>query len=465
MTRSRARAVAVVAGLVVALVVLAAAAGFGGYLVTHQIRAAAHPSATAAPAPKPAAVARATAAPPTPTPPSSRAAPPPEPRPRAVARLLRPLLRDRGLGAQVRAAVLDAGTGAALYDSGAHRPVAPASTAKLLTAAALLSVRPATYRIATTVRAAPHGVLILVGGGDPTLTGAPRGKPGAYPGAARITDLADQVLRAHQPVRRIVVDDGLFTGPAVSPAWAPEDVPSSYASAITAVMADGGRGAPGDAVRSAHPDIAAGHELAAALHRPRLPVTRGSAAGGHVVATVHSAPVSVLIEQMLQQSDNVIAECLARQVALARHLPASFTGAATAIRQVLRGLRVAVQPGMVDGSGLAARDRLTVATLAAVLETIIDRPALHPVLAGLPVAGWSGTLDNRYLSGRDRSGAGVVRAKTGTLTGVSALAGIVHDADGRLLVFAFDADRVRSTDAAEAGLDGLAAALARCGCG
>jgi D-alanyl-D-alanine carboxypeptidase/D-alanyl-D-alanine-endopeptidase (penicillin-binding protein 4) len=58
-----------------------------------------------------------------------------------------------------------------------------------------------------------------------------------------------------------------------------------------------------------------------------------------------------------------------------------------------------------------------------------------------------------------------VRAKTGTLTGVSALAGLVHDANGRLLIFAFNADRVRSTPAAEAALDDLAAALARCGCG
>jgi D-alanyl-D-alanine carboxypeptidase/D-alanyl-D-alanine-endopeptidase (penicillin-binding protein 4) len=184
-----------------------------------------------------------------------------------------------------------------------------------------------------------------------------------------------------------------------------------------------------------------------------------------VVARVESAPLSVLIEQMLQESDNVIAECLARQVAIARHEPASFTGAAAAIRQVLHGLHLSVGSGMVDGSGLAARDRLSVATLADVLETVIARPSLHPVLAGLPVAGWSGTLDTRYLSGRARAGAGVVRAKTGTLTGVSALAGVVHDASGRLLVFAFDADRVQSTTAADAALDDLAAALARCGCG
>ncbi|MDQ6873444.1 MAG: D-alanyl-D-alanine carboxypeptidase, partial [Actinomycetota bacterium] len=66
----------------------------------------------------------------------------------------------------------------------------------------------------------------------------------------------------------------------------------------------------------------------------------------------------------------------------------------------------------------------------------------------------------------DRTGAGRVRAKTGTLSGVSALAGVVRDTDGRLLVFAVLADRVPAggTDGAEIALDRVAAALAGCGC-
>jgi D-alanyl-D-alanine carboxypeptidase/D-alanyl-D-alanine-endopeptidase (penicillin-binding protein 4) len=61
-----------------------------------------------------------------------------------------------------------------------------------------------------------------------------------------------------------------------------------------------------------------------------------------------------------------------------------------------------------------------------------------------------------------------VRAKTGTLTAVSSLAGIVHDADGRLITFALVADQVppgvEATRAAEAALDRVAAVLAACGC-
>jgi D-alanyl-D-alanine carboxypeptidase/D-alanyl-D-alanine-endopeptidase (penicillin-binding protein 4) len=118
----------------------------------------------------------------------------------------------------------------------------------------------------------------------------------------------------------------------------------------------------------------------------------------------------------------------------------------------------------VDGSGLAASDRVSASALARVLRLAVTKPRLHYIVAGLPIAGWSGTLGDRYLRGAARGGAGVVRAKTGTLTGVSALAGLVHDRDGRLLVFAFVADRTESTAAAEAALDDLAARLAGCGC-
>lgn len=370
------------------------------------------------------------------------------------------------LAGTLRAQVVDAATGAVLYDRHASSTAAPASTAKLLTAAAVLTVHHATDRLTTRVVTGPAGAVVLVGAGDPTLTGAAAGAAGAYPQAARLSDLAEQLHKSGSNPTRILVDDSVFGGPVVSPAWAAEDVPSDYASAITGVLADGGRATPGSAIRSAAPDLAAGHELAALLGRPGLPVARGtSPAGAPTLASVRSAPIGLLVEQMLEASDNVIAECLARQVAIATHRPASFVGAAAAVRDVLRGLGTDPGAGMKDGSGLAAGDRLSAAGLAAVLRLATERPALHTVLAGLPVAAWSGTLAERYRTGAARPAAGIVRAKTGTLGGVSTLAGVVHDRSGRLLVFALLADGVPSTAAAEPALDAVVARLAACGCG
>lgn len=447
------------AARIAVIVVLALAAVVGGYSATSAIRKHLDAAPASTPPPTPPAVRGAA------RPPATESAAPsaPAPAPTAVRSALGPLVTSGDLGRRLRAEVVDVASGAVLYDLGAAAPAPPASTAKILTAAAALAARPATYRIRTRVVRGTGGAVVLVGGGDPTLSAAPAGRPVAYPEAARMSDLAAQLRRAGVRPSRIVVDDSLFTGPTVSPAWAPEDVPSDYASAVTAVLADGGRAAPADAERSSAPDLAAGAELAHALGRDGLPVERGTApAGAAVLATVSSAPLATLVEQMLQQSDNVIAECLARQVALAEHRPVSFTGSANAVRAVLARLGVDPGAGLVDGSGLAARDRVSAGALAAVVR-LLAGPAqarLHAVLAGMPVAAWSGTLADRYVSGSQRAGAGVVRAKTGTLTGVSTLAGTVHDRSGRLLAFALMADRTGDTATAEAALDRIAARLA-----
>jgi D-alanyl-D-alanine carboxypeptidase/D-alanyl-D-alanine-endopeptidase (penicillin-binding protein 4) len=459
MSRPRLRTAARIASILA----LAAALLVGGYAATYEVRRqVSRPPARVVP-PTPAAFRGAGAAP-SQAPHGTTA---PRPTPAGLRNALARVLSAPGLGSGLRARVVDVASGAVLYDRGPATPGAPASTAKLLTAVAVLAVRPATSRIATRVVTGPNGALVLVGGGDPTLTGAAPGKNGTYPDAARLSDLAAQIRDEHVRPRRIVVDDSLFSGPAVSPAWAPSDVPSDYAAPITAVLADGGRATPGSVLRSTEPDLAAGHELAARLGLPGLPVVRGRASpSARAVAQVSSAPIGTLVAQTLEASDNVLAECLARQVALAEHLPASFTGSAEAIRRVVRGLGVDPGPGMVDGSGLAARDRLTAATLTQVLRLAAGGadPRLHTVLAALPVAAWSGSLANRFRQRSSRAGAGVVRAKTGTLTGVSALAGTVHDRSGRLLAFALLADRAGSTPAAENALDAIAARLATCGC-
>jgi D-alanyl-D-alanine carboxypeptidase/D-alanyl-D-alanine-endopeptidase (penicillin-binding protein 4) len=453
---------------VVLVIALCLAAASGGYWGARELRGNNDSTLTVGVA-VPAAIAGAGATPSaSPTP-----APAPVPVAASVARTIASAVKNSALGPRLRARIVDGATGAVLYNEDGTTPAAPASTAKLMTAAAILTVHPATYRFTTRVEAA-GGTLILVGGGDPTLTGAAVGQPGAYPQAARITDLAAQIKKTGVSASRILVDDALFAGPSISPAWEAEDAPSSYAGAITAVMADGGRAYPTSGYRSATPDLAAGHELAQALGEPDLSVSRGlPPAGSRQVASVQSAPLDVIIEQMLHDSDNVIAEVLARQVAVARHITASFLGGARAIRSVLAGLGIQVGGGMLDGSGLAVADRVAPAALVQLLRVAAgDVPTKVPtdasaLISALPVAAWSGTLQYRYLTGPAAAAAGLVRAKTGSLTGVTSLAGYVHDRSGRLLVFSLDADQTPTygTSAAESALDDIVAELASCGCG
>jgi D-alanyl-D-alanine carboxypeptidase/D-alanyl-D-alanine-endopeptidase (penicillin-binding protein 4) len=167
---------------------------------------------------------------------------------------------------------------------------------------------------------------------------------------------------------------------------------------------------------------------------------------------------------MLTSSDNDLAEALARQVALASRQPASFAGVATATAAVLE--RIGVQVALRDGSGLSPQDRVSPASLTALLAKAATDPRYGPVLSGLPVAGFDGTLADRFRTGPARVAGGVVRAKTGTLDGVSALAGLVRTRDGRLLAFDVTADGVPlgATVPAQRALDGVATALASCGC-
>ena len=458
------------AALVVGIAVVLGAsvlAGVGGYFGAYELRLhdRSHPAAIAS------AVVSGTLPPNSP----GVGATPAEPAAAAIAAALAAALADAHLGPHLIADVTDANTGDVLLDRSSTTVAAPASTAKLATAAAVLGVHPATDRITTKVVAgSTPGAIVLIGAGDPTLSAAPEGGPTPYHDAARISDLATQLKAAGAVPTSVVVDDSLFAGPEISPSWQPEDVPSGYASAITALMADGGRDSPTAPVRSATPAIAAGDALAADLGLPPTAVTLSSTVAQPrpaTLASVQSATYGELVRQMLVDSDDVIAELLGRQVALAEHQPASFDGATGAIRSVLKDLGVDIGAAMTDASGLSPQDRLSPAALVGVLRLVTGdaHPALHDVAADLPVAGWDGTLADRYTTLPARIGAGLVRAKTGTLTGVSTLAGVVRDARGRLLVFSLVADQVGATSAdttaAEGALDTIAATLAACACG
>ncbi|WP_246078900.1 D-alanyl-D-alanine carboxypeptidase/D-alanyl-D-alanine endopeptidase, partial [Modestobacter excelsi] len=393
----------------------------------------------------------------------------PLPDPTAIAGVLSPLLAAPALGGGLSAQVVDVATGQVLFDQDAADPSTPASTAKLLTGLAVLSTLDPTDTVTTTVVAGSSpGQVVLVGGGDPTLsTTAPSTD---YPGAATVADLADQVGQAlgGQPVTGVVVDNSLFTGPLTASGWGADDAPSSYAAPVTATAVDGARVQPGESQRSGSPGTDAGQALAEALGAPDVPVDLGQAPdGARTLGTVQSAPIDRLVEEALNASDNLLAESLGRQVALARGLPASFDGAAEAITGALADAGLDTTGLDVhDASGLSQDDRVPARLLVDAVRAAADGSIDHAdgLLSGLPVAGYDGTLAERVVAG-GQAGPGSVRAKTGTLLGTNDLAGTVLTADGRLLAFAVMADgTVGSLTAGEGSLDVVADALAGCGC-
>jgi D-alanyl-D-alanine carboxypeptidase/D-alanyl-D-alanine-endopeptidase (penicillin-binding protein 4) len=393
----------------------------------------------------------------------------PAPDPSVLSGQLTPLLQVPGLGTGVSAEVVDVATGDVLLDLDAADPATPASTAKLLTAAAALLTLDPSERFATTVVAgSAPGEVVLVGGGDLTLS---RTAPSqTYPGAPTVADLAAQVVAAMPagtPVTRVVVDSSLFEGPLTASGWGPADAPSSYAAPVTATAVDGARVSPGSTARSGQPGLDAGSALADALGAPGATVVLGEApADAEVLGEVQSAPVARLVEQTLSQSDNMLAEALARQVALARNLPATFEGAARAVTDAVAeaGLDVSGVT-LSDGSGLSREDQIPAAVLTAVVGGAADGSLGNAslMLSGLPIAGYDGTLADR---GDDdpATAPGAIRAKTGTLLGVHTLAGTVVTTDGRLLAFAVVADGSSDEAAAENALDDFASQLAACGC-
>jgi D-alanyl-D-alanine carboxypeptidase/D-alanyl-D-alanine-endopeptidase (penicillin-binding protein 4) len=450
------------------LVVLAAVAGSAAFLISagrDDGSDNATPSATTTTSASPAPTREPAPAPVLPA--DNADAPPPAAA--GLAAALRGPLADKRLGGRITARVVDVLTGRVLLDHAGTHLATPASTTKLLTATAVLATEPADFRFETTVvTGSRSGEVVLVGGGDPTL--AQSSRP-TYAGAASIAQLARSVkARTTRPITRVVVDGNRFTGSSIGPGWDSDDVSGGYVAPITAAMVDGGRLKPGLTARSSSPDLAAGQALAKALGAPNAVVSRGAApAHARTLGVVHSAPLTTIVAQTLTESDNTLAEFLARQVAVATHQPASFAGAAAAVRRTLVKLGVPAAGVLLhDDSGLSRDNRISPAALTQTLRIAASsrHPALHALFAGMPVGGYAGTLADRYHDAGSRAGAGYVRAKTGTLSSVSSLAGVVQDRSGRLLAFALMADQVSATGtlAAEDALDAVAARLAGCGC-
>ncbi|MBW9209550.1 D-alanyl-D-alanine carboxypeptidase/D-alanyl-D-alanine-endopeptidase [Mumia sp. zg.B21] len=409
----------------------------------------------------------------------------------AVQKAVGPLLGRKALGSHVGFAVSDLSTGKQVWSSGTGT-FAPASTLKLFTALAAVTSIGAEHRFRTTVlhdttgtgtggsvtpgTAAPPATdapspaparIVLVGGGDPYLaaTSGPEAR-GSYPQQASLAQLARRTAAALKAdgVTEVSLgyDPSLFTGPAVSPAWEPTYITSFVTTPVSALWVDQGREGWR---RSAKPDRQAAQVFARQLRARGIAVSTVAKAARPVeseeLAAITSATVAQIVQSVIENSDNQAAEVLLRHIALAEDQPASFAGGVKAVESVLSGLGIPWQGNTVyDGSGLARGNRVTLASMLAVVTSgseLFDR---------YPVAGFNGSLAARFTATGTEPALGAVRAKTGTLSGVHSLAGTTTTRDGTPVGFVLMTDRVPvpKTLDARTTLDRITARLSACTC-
>jgi D-alanyl-D-alanine carboxypeptidase len=405
-----------------------------------------------------------------------------------LAALLAGTLPAGETGPRLGVEIADARTGKVLYAQNEAALATPASTTKVATAVAALAVLGPDARFTTSVRKVSGGI-VLVGGGDPTL--AVNGYPASdYPRPATLAALAASTARALKAAGersvRLGYDISRYSGPGLAQGWTGALITTGNVTPIVSLEADQGRltnaGELEDSdnpvnftPRTADPAGQAVAAFANLLAKDGITVNDSPAettapAGAPVLASVSSPPLSQVAGQMLNESNNVIAENMGRQLAIAMGRPATFGGAADAITTELRRLGVKTPISLVDGSGLSPDDGIAPQTLVRVLAAAsTGPPSLRAAITGLPVAGFSGTLSagGSVFGGIGGTARGVVRAKTGNLATVATLAGLVYDRSGALLFFAIMAPQVPGPamlPVAARAINTAAAGVADCGC-
>lgn len=381
-----------------------------------------------------------------------------------------------------------------LYGLHDRTPFVPASTFKLLCGIAALDTLGPRFRFATDLRVAGepdagivHGDLYVVGGGDPTLTGDDlRAAASAVARAAIVR--VDGAL---------VADASAFAGPEVNPAWDPDDRQYGYAAGASALDIDGGTvefhlvpaavGAPAtievrppgsgvelaggvitgyttnlaierdparnrfvfsgriarDAEQSFYRPVAnlpryAANVLASRLAERGVDVRQGvrlgiAPLGGEILWRHRSASLAAIVRDMWVHSDNQYAEHVLR--ALGAQRGTGTVAAGSRVERAVLSEDGVPAPGLrvIDGSGLADGDRVAPETLALLLARAAREPAGATIVRDLPRVGIEGTVRYRVLT----DAAGRVRAKSGHISGVNALAGYVQTKHHGRIAFAF----------------------------
>ena len=181
--------------------------------------------------------------------------------------------------------------------------------------------------------------------------------------------------------------------------------------------------------------------------------------GNSQLLYTHRSPTLAEIAQpLLKDSINLYGEAVLR-LNVPRGVFATNDAALEGLRSRLLSWGIAADAWqIIDGSGLSRRDVVAPEALVTVLQRMFKAPAGPAWMTAFPVAGRDGTLAERM---RGTAAEGNLRAKTGTMSNIRALAGYVRTRDGETLAFAIIADNFEGPgNAAVAAIDGIAVRLA-----
>jgi len=366
-------------------------------------------------------------------------------------------------------ALLDSGE--VLWEVDASEPVVPASVLKLVTARAALRVLGPDFRFITkVVEGREPGEWWLVGGGDPTLTRTRPGSATYYTDPARLTDLVNQLREAQGDTPasdafvRVGIDSSRYDSfPEWNDTWRPNGATLGFVAPVTALMVDGGRFAPaerlsqrtGDPIGQAATSFI--RQLSEASRFWRTEVVTGVApANARTVGEVSSPPLSVLVDQMIRDSDNQIAEALIREVALS-------LGVTDVNEAAGQGLDYGMPDRETffadDGSGLSQDNAMTAALATSVVASLATDLNSAVIIDAIPRPGEPGSLERRFVG--FESAWPNISGKTGSLQGVRSLAGVIAGDDP--LVYSVFVSGPQVDDDARVGIDSLVAKFHGCG--
>ncbi len=366
-----------------------------------------------------------------------------------------------------------------VFDHNPAAPVTGASTQKLITATGLLlALGPdATFRTDAVAAAPPQGGVVagdlfLVGGGPAdlgTIDWLTMG-PGTRERVIHDIDGLVNAIAATGITRidgSVVGDGSRYDDQRYQPSLAPRLIDQDQVGPIGGLMVNDGFAGfspartNADTVPAVDPAADAALVLTERLQAHGITVAGAPRAGtapegASAVASLDSPPVAQTVAEMLTTSDNETAEAALKEIGVATSGEGTWAAGVAGLTTLLGEAGVPLDGvSVADGSGLTIDNQLTCRALVDVLTLEGSGPVVR---AGLAVAGQTGTLAERW---QGTEVAGRLRAKTGTLRNVTALAGEIEPTQGGSLTFAYVANvpDPGEVSAAEVGIDELAQIL------